>query len=205
LLLIQKQERIDSAPVFLIYSHEKASIMKFELITSEPRYQGRAFNIRRDHVLLPNGRDTHLDIVEHIGSTIIVPMDTDGLIYFVRQYRHAAQMDMLELPAGTLEVGEDPMVCAQREVREETGMAAGKIKEIGGFYLAPGYSTEFMHVYLATELTPDPLEADADEFLSVETMSLAKAMKLAETGELPDAKTLAALLLAKAYLPSESR
>jgi ADP-ribose pyrophosphatase len=178
--------------------------MKFELINSEPRYQGRAFSIRRDHVLLPDGRDTHLDIVEHIGSTIIVPVDEDGLVYFVRQYRHAAQTEMLELPAGTLEVGEDPMVCAKREVREETGMAAGKIKEIGGFYLAPGYSTEYMHVYLATELKHDPLEADADEFLSVETMTLSEAIKLAVTGKLPDAKTLAALLLAKAYLPLEN-
>jgi ADP-ribose pyrophosphatase len=175
--------------------------MRFELIDTEPAYQGRAFNIRRDHVLLPDGRDTHLDIVVHIGSTIIVPVDAVGLVYFVRQYRHAAQMEMLELPAGTLEVGEDPMACAQREVREETGMAAGKIQEIGGFYLAPGYSTEYMHVYIATELKHDPLDADADEFLSVETMPLLEAINMAETGKIPDAKTLAALLLARAYLP----
>jgi ADP-ribose pyrophosphatase len=175
--------------------------MRFELIDTEPAYKGRAFNIRRDHVLLPDGRDTYLDIVEHIGSTIIIPVDTDGLVYFVRQYRHAAQMEMLELPAGTLEAGEDPTACAQREVREETGMAAGKIQEIGGFYLAPGYSTEYMHVYLATELKHDPLDADADEFLSVETLSLIEAIKMAEAGKIPDAKTLAALLLVRTYLP----
>jgi ADP-ribose pyrophosphatase len=174
--------------------------MSFELIDSEPIYNGRAFQIRRDHVRLPDGRSTKLDIVEHIGSAVIVPVDEEGNMYFVRQYRHAARLDLLELPAGTLEVGEDPLVCAQREVREETGMASGNIREIGGFYLAPGYSTEFMRVYLATDLRHDPLEADADEFLSVEKISVAEAFKMAETGKLPDAKSLAALLLAKPHL-----
>jgi len=173
---------------------------KFELIKSEPAYQGRAFSIRKDHVKLPDGRVAKLDIVEHIGSAIIVPVDEKGQVYFVRQYRHATGMELLELPAGTLEPDEDPMVCAQREVREETGMAAGQIKEIGGFYLAPGYSTEFMRVFLATELTHNPLEADADEFLSVEVMPINEAISKAERGEFPDAKTLAALLLARPHL-----
>jgi len=177
--------------------------MSFELIDSEPIYNGRAFQIRRDHVRLPDGRSTKLDIVEHIGSAVIVPVDDEGNLYFVRQYRHAARLDLLELPAGTLEVGEDPLVCAQREVREETGMASDNIREIGGFYLAPGYSTEFMRVYLATDLRHDPLEADADEFLSVEKISVAEAFKMAETGKLPDAKSLAALLLAKPHLASK--
>jgi len=174
--------------------------MAFETLESELMYQGRAFDIRRDKVRLPDGRTTLLDVVEHIGSAVIVPVDDDGNLYFVRQYRHAARLDMLELPAGTLEPGEDPLVCAKREIREETGMAAGNIREIGGFYLAPGYSTEFMRVYLATDLRHDPLEADADEFLSVEKISTAKAMQLAESGGLPDAKSLAALLLAKQFL-----
>ena len=176
--------------------------MSFELIESEPIYNGRAFHIRRDKVRLPDGRTTQLDIVEHIGSAVIVPVDDEGNLYFVRQYRHAARLDMLELPAGTLEVGEDPLVCAQREVREETGMASGNIREVGGFYLAPGYSTEFMRVYLATDLRHDPLEADADEFLSVEKIPVGKALEMAETGKLPDAKSLAALLLAKPHLAS---
>jgi len=174
--------------------------MKFELIESESIFKGRAFDIRRDHVRLPDGRTTKLDIVNHIGSVVIVPVDEQGSLYFVRQYRHAAGQDMLELPAGTLEPGEDPFVCAQREVREETGMAADQIRDIGGFYLAPGYSTEFMRVYLATDLRQDPLEADEDEFLSVEKLPVAEAIALAESGGLPDAKSLAALLLAKPYL-----
>ena len=174
--------------------------MSFELIESEPIYNGRAFQIRRDHVRLPDGRSAKLDIVEHIGSVVIVPVDEEGFLYFVRQYRHAARLDMLELPAGTLEPGEDPLECAKREIREETGMAAMNMHEIGSFYLAPGYSTEFMHVYLATELHHDPLEADADEFLSVEKIPISDAFKLVEAGELPDAKTLAALLIAKPEL-----
>jgi ADP-ribose diphosphatase len=174
--------------------------MAFETLESQLMYRGRAFDIRRDKVRLPDGRTTLLDVVEHIGSVVIVPVDEEGDIYFVRQYRHAARLDMLELPAGTLEPGEDPLVCAKREIREETGMASGNIREIGGFYLAPGYSTEFMRVYLATDLSHDPLEADADEFLSVEKISVAKAMQLAESGGLPDAKSLAALLLAKQNL-----
>jgi ADP-ribose pyrophosphatase len=174
--------------------------MAFETLESQSMYHGRAFDIRRDTVRLPDGRTTRLDIVEHIGSVVIVPVDADGNLYFVRQYRHAAGLDMLELPAGTLEPGEDPLVCAQREVREETGMASANIREIGGFYLAPGYSTEFMHVYLATELTHDPLSPDEDEFLSVEKYSLAETNKLFEDHRLPDSKSLAALLLAKSFL-----
>ena len=174
--------------------------MKFEPLHSEKLFSGRAFSIRRDTVRLPDGRQTRLDIVEHIGSVILIPVEADGNLLFVRQYRHAAGLELLELPAGTLEVGEAPEACARREVREETGMAAGKLEYLGSFYLAPGYSTENMHVYLATELRPDPLEADADEFLSLERLSPARALELADSGGIPDAKTLAALLLARSHL-----
>ena len=174
--------------------------MSFELLHSETLLKGRAFSIRRDTLKTPDGHETKLDIIEHGGSVIIVPVDKNGNLLFVRQYRHAAGFDLLELPAGTLEEGEDPAECAAREIREETGFAADKIEKIGDFYLAPGYSTEFMHVYLARELRYDPLEADADEFLSVETIPFAEAIQMAERGEMPDAKSLAALLLAKSHL-----
>lgn len=174
--------------------------MKFELINSEIVYEGRAFTVRRDNLKTPDQRTANFDIIEHVGSAIIIPVDAQGQIYFVRQYRHAAGSDLVELPAGTLEPGEDPIVCAAREVREETGMAASEIKEIGGFYLAPGYSTEFMHVYLATGLTHDPLEADVDEFLQVETISIREAYEFASQAKMLDAKSLAALLLAREYL-----
>jgi ADP-ribose pyrophosphatase len=170
--------------------------MPFELIRSEQVYQGRAVSIRRDEVLLPNGHTTRLDIVEHVGSVVLIPLDTDGRIHFVRQYRHAASQDMLELPAGTLNPGEQPLECARRELREETGLDADALSEIGGFYLAPGYSTEFMHVYLATGLRASPLERDEDEFLEPLSMPVTKALELARGGGIPDAKSLAALLLA---------
>ena len=174
--------------------------MPFELLKSETLLKGRAFAIRRDLMKTPDGRETKFDIIEHGGSVVIVPLDADGNLLFVRQYRHAAGADLLELPAGTLDEGEPPQLCAAREIREETGFAAGKLEKLGDFYLAPGYSTEFMTVFLATELTHDPLEADADEFLSVERIPVAEALKLAERGEMPDAKSLAALLLARARI-----
>jgi ADP-ribose pyrophosphatase len=174
--------------------------MKFELLKSEIAYKGRAFSLRLDHLRTPDGKTVKYDIVQHIGSISIVPVDESGQVYFVRQYRQAAQQDLLELPAGTLEEGEPPAEAAAREIREEIGMAAKNLKEIGSFYLAPGYSTELMHVFLATGLTHDPLDPDADEYLSVEKMSVAKAFELAENGQLLDSKSLAALLLARKYL-----
>ena len=174
--------------------------MPFELIKSETLLKGRAFAIRRDWLKTPDGRETKYDIIEHGGSAVIVPIDADGNLLFVRQYRHAAGTDLLELPAGTLDEGEEPAVCAAREIREETGFAARKLEKIGEFYLAPGYSTEFMVVYLATDLKHDPLEADADEFLSVEKIPVKQALEMAEKGGIPDAKSLAALLLAQMYL-----
>lgn len=174
--------------------------MKFELLDSEIIFKGRAFAIRRDNLRTPDGRTTKFDIVEHHGSVVILPVDKDGNLLFVRQYRHAAVDDLLELPAGTLEPNEEPALCAAREVREETGMGAKKLTELGKFYLAPGYSTELMTVFLATELSVDPLEPDADEFLQVEKIPLAEAFSIAEAGKMPDAKTLAALLLARPHL-----
>ncbi|MCL4275020.1 MAG: NUDIX hydrolase [Anaerolineales bacterium] len=179
--------------------------MSFELIHSETLMKGRAFTIRRDTMKTPDGRETKFDIVEHGGSVIIIPVDDDGNLLFVRQYRHAAGMDLLELPAGTRD-GDEPFdQCAAREVREETGMEAGTLTYVGSFYLAPGYSTEYMGVFLATDLKPNSLEADADEFLSVEKIPVKQALQMAEHGDMPDAKTLAALLMAKSTLETHPK
>jgi len=172
----------------------------FELIDSETLLEGRAFKIRRDHLKTPDGRTTKLEIIDHGGSVILVPIDPEGNLLFVRQYRHAAGEDLLELPAGTRDEDEPFEVCAAREIREETGMEAGKLQKVGEFYLAPGYSTEFMVVYLATDLKDNPLDADDDEFLSVEKIPVGEAIQRAERGDIPDAKSLAALLLARSHL-----
>ncbi|HSB01121.1 MAG TPA: NUDIX hydrolase [Anaerolineales bacterium] len=174
--------------------------MPFELIRSETLLQGRAFKIRRDYLKTPDGRETRLEIVEHGGSVVILPVDEQNNLLFVRQYRHAVERDLLELPAGTREEDEPFEACARREIREETGMAAGKLQKVGEFYLAPGYSTEFMAVFVATGLSENPLQADDDEFLQVEKIPLKKALEMAEHGDIPDAKSLAALLLARPHL-----
>lgn len=174
--------------------------MAHDPIGSEIVYTGRAFTVRRDTLRLPDGRQTTLDVVEHVGSVVLLPLDQNGELLFVRQYRHPAGTDLLELPAGTVEPGEPAEACARRELREETGMAAGRIELLGGFFLAPGYSTEYMQAFLAVDLKVDPLEADADEFLTVTRLPLAQALEMAETGRLPDAKSLAALLLARPCL-----
>ena len=174
--------------------------MKFKIIHSQSMYQGRAFSVRKDQVRLPDGQEAALDIVEHSGAVTILPVDDQGNIWFVRQYRHAAGIELLELPAGTLEQGEDPTACAQREIREEIGMGAGKMEKIGTFFLAPGYSTEFMHIFLATELFAESLAGDSDEFLSVEQIPISQIPNLVANGSIADAKTLAAFQLAGTHL-----
>ena len=114
--------------------------------------------------------------------------------------RHAVGEELLELPAGTLDDGEEPEVCAYREIREETGMSAARLDLIGEFFLVPGYSTEYMHIYLATDLKPDPLPGDEDEFITVEAISLEKIPDLISQGKIRDAKSLSALLLAEPHL-----
>lgn len=174
--------------------------MPFELIKSETILQGRAFKIRRDTLKTPDGLETKLEIIEHGGSVVILPIDDEGNILFVRQYRHATGKDLLELPAGTRDGDEPYEDCAARETREETGMEAGTLERLGEFYLAPGYSTEFMAAFLATALRHNPLNPDEDEVLSLERIPVRKAFELALSGKLPDAKSLAVLLLARSHL-----
>jgi ADP-ribose pyrophosphatase len=149
---------------------------------------------------MPDGRETKLEIVEHGGSVVLIPIDGEGNVHFVRQYRHAVGENLLELPAGTRDGEELFEECAAREIREETGMAATNLQKIGQFYLVPGYSTEFMVVFLATDLKEDPLQADEDEFLQVEKVPVKQAVEMAEQGQIRDAKSLAALLLVRPYL-----
>ncbi len=170
--------------------------MVFKTLDSKKIFSGKAFQLQVDSVQAPNGMVMQLEIIKHPSAVTILPMDNQN-IWFVRQYRHAAGLDILELPAGTLEPGEKPLSCAHREIREEIGMSAREMKEIGAFYLAPGYSPEFLYAYLATGLEAAPLPGDADEFIQVEILSIEKAFQMAESGQIKDAKTLATLLLAR--------
>lgn len=174
--------------------------MTFETLHSETVYRGRVFDVHRDQVRLPNGQSVPFDVVVHQGAVTLVPLDADGSLWFIRQYRYPVGVDLLELPAGVMESGEDPQISAERELREEIGMAARQMQKLGEFFLAPGYSTEYMHVFLATDLAHAPLPADEDEFLSIERIPVMEALRMAENGQIQDAKTLAALLLLRPHL-----
>jgi 8-oxo-dGTP pyrophosphatase MutT (NUDIX family) len=174
--------------------------MPFEVIESQVVFSGRVFKVRKDKIRVTESRVSHLDVVEHRNSVTIVPLDSDGNLWFVRQYRHPVGGNLLELPAGVIEPQESAEECAYREIREETGMAAGNLREIGSFFLAPGYSTEYMYVFLATGLDPDPLDADEDEFISIEKIPVEKALRMAKSGQIQDVKTIGAIFLAQPFL-----
>lgn len=177
--------------------------MNFEILKRQTMYQGRAFAVQQVDLHLPDGRTTTYDLVHHNDSITLVPLDEKGNIWFVRQYRLGAAGLLLELPAGVLENGEPPENGARREIREEIGMAAGQMTLLGDFYLAPGYADEHMFIFLASQLSHDPLDADDDEFLELEAIPASKALQMARSGEFRDAKTIAALLLAEKLICQE--
>ena len=167
-----------------------------KVLKVETPYAGRAFEVRVEDVEIRPGQSARLDIVQHADAVTMLPLDADDNIWFVRQYRHPAREYLLELPAGTLRPGEDPAPAANRELQEEIGMRAGRLEELASFYLAPGYSSELMHVFLAQELTASVLAPDEDEFITIEKVPAAEVMGLIQSGKLQDAKSLATLLLA---------
>lgn len=174
--------------------------MELKTVRSETIFHGKVFDLRQDELLLPDGKTVTLDIISHRGAVTIIPIDEQGQIWFIRQYRHAAGQGLLELPAGSMEEDEAPEISAHREIREEIGMAAQELYELGGFFLAPGYSTEYLCIYLARDLYESPLDPDEEEMIEIEKIAVTQAYRLAETGQISDAKTLAALLLARPYL-----
>jgi ADP-ribose pyrophosphatase len=169
--------------------------MTVETVQSETVFYGKVFNVRKDQIRLPDGQILGMEIVEHKGAVTIIPLDEQEQIWFIRQYRHPAGQILFELPAGVMEESENPVESAQRELREETGMAADQLRLIGEFFLAPGYSTEYMYVFLATGLHAAPLRPDEGEFIEIEKIPSAQALALAADGKVRDAKSLAALLL----------
>jgi len=169
-------------------------------ITTASRYvyRGRILNLRVDTVRLPDGHTTEREIVEHRGAVGIVPLDGAGNVTLVRQYRKPIERAILEIPAGTLDPGEDPATCLHRELREETGLSAGKVQHLATYYSAVGFCTEEMHVYLATDLQRGQPGPDEDEFVEVVPLPLVTALRMVERGEIVDAKTIIGLLAVKA-------
>jgi ADP-ribose pyrophosphatase len=166
-----------------------------QVIASEKIFDGRMIGLRVDTLQLPDGTTHRREIVEYGIAVVLVPIDADGRLLLVRQYRHATGAWLLELPAGGMDEDDaSPEVAAQRELREETGRR-GTLTRIGGMFLAPGYSEEYQHVFAANDLIEDALEADEDEDLRLERVTLDDALKLIDSGEIRDAKSIAGLLL----------
>jgi len=159
------------------------------------------FTVKLVDLSFPNGKSRVFDLIDIQDAVTILPLDSDGYIHFVRQYRIGARAELLELPAGKIEDGEAPLLTAQRELREEIGMGAGSWQALGSFYMSPGYASEYMYCYLARDLHADPLTPDADEFLNVIKISLADTLDMVRSGEIRDSKTLAVLMLARHLMP----
>jgi ADP-ribose pyrophosphatase len=169
-------------------------------VESKLVYEGRILDLRVDTVRLPSGRLTTREIAEHSDSVCMVPLDNQGKVLLVRQYRKSVESNLLEVPAGGIDENEAPEAAALRELQEEVGYTARKIVRLAGFWVSPGWCTEFMYAYLATELSPAQLEADFDEDIAVIRVPLADTLDLITRGEIQDAKSVASLLLAMRHL-----
>lgn len=159
-------------------------------------YDGAIVRLRRDTARLPNGKLAIREVVEHPGGVGIVPLDGDGCVLMVRQFRYPLGQTLLEIPAGKLERGEDHRVCAVRELSEEVGAQAGKLTYLGYLYASPGFCDEAIHLYLAEELTFSAPHPDEDEFLEPERIPLDELTQMALDGTLTDGKSVAGILRA---------
>lgn len=159
-------------------------------------FEGRIIRLTLDTVQLPNGATAELEIVHHPGGAAVVALDAGGRVCLLRQYRHAAGGWLWELPAGKLDGGEAPLLCAQRELEEEAGMQAGDWQSLGKIVSSPGVFTEVIHLFLARTLTAVPARAEAHEVIEVHWFPWSEALHMAQAGEIEDAKTLAGLLRA---------
>ncbi len=169
--------------------------MKPEKIGQRDIYQGKILNVRIDRVR-EDGIEYDREIVAHNGSAVVVPVFEDATVALVRQYRHAAGEYLLEIPAGSLEMGEDPKLGAARELEEEIGVVADSIEKLAEFYVSPGFLSELMHVFVATGLTEVGQKLEYDELLTVERYSFDSLLKMIRNGEIRDAKTICGVLFA---------
>jgi len=166
-------------------------------------YTGRVVTLNVDTVTLPNGITVDLEIVRHPGAAAVVPLKDDGTVILIRQFRHAAGGFIYEIPAGKLHLGEDPKVCAVRELEEEVGYRAGSLELLSSIFTAPGFTDEVIHIFKATGLTKGRQQLDRDEVLEVIEMPLLEAIRMIETGAVRDAKSIVGLQAV--YLRSNTR
>ncbi|MCL6595616.1 MAG: NUDIX hydrolase [Firmicutes bacterium] len=157
------------------------------------RFEGRIVRLHVDRVRLPDGREGEREVVDHPGAVAILPITAQGRVVLVWQYRQAAGRAVLEIPAGKLSPGESPAACARRELAEETGMRARRLRAVGRFLPSPGFSGEWLHLYVATGLVPGPPRPDPDEWLAAVEATPEEVDLLLARGRLEDLKTLAAL------------
>jgi ADP-ribose pyrophosphatase len=169
--------------------------MQEHVVSRERVYEGKVVSLRLDTVRMPDSRTATREVVEHVPAVAMVPVDGDGRILLVRQWRLPADGVLLEIPAGSTDPDEAPEPAAQRELQEETGYRAGRLTRLGGFWVAPGYCTEYIHVYLAENLEESRLDADEDENIEVVRLTLDEALAAIADGRIDDAKSQVGLLL----------
>jgi len=169
--------------------------MKREFVSDEVVYSGSICRVRKVGLRLDGGEVVPRDLIEFADAVVIVPVLDDGAVVLIRNERFAVGEELYELPAGKLEPGEDPGACAARELAEETGYTAGRLERLGGFYSCPGAVTEYLHVFLAGELTPGRQSLDGHERIRVAVVSRERLGQMIREGELHDAKSIAACAL----------
>ena len=158
-------------------------------------HRGRSITVQVEEAVLPNGRTVELDVVRHPGASAIVPFEDAHTVLLIRQFRHAAGGFLWEIPAGKLD-GDSPEVCARKELAEEAGRSAGKLVRLSSILTTPGFTDEVIHLFAAFDLTPVPQTLEPDEVIEVVPTPLARALEMIYAGELRDAKSALALLLA---------
>ncbi|MBF1683664.1 MAG: NUDIX hydrolase [Selenomonas sp.] len=174
-------------------------------VRSEDIFDGTLLHVRRDTVRLPNGKEGVREWIRHPGAAAVLPLLPDGNVILVRQYRHPIGKVTLEVPAGKLDAeGEDPLHCARRELSEETGYTAEQYDKLTTIATTVGFSNEYIHLYLARQLSSGRQHTDEDEFVNVVQMPLKEALHLVNTGEIIDAKTIISLMMAAPHCPTES-
>ena len=171
-----------------------------DVVKTRRIYEGRVVNVRVDDVKLPNGRVSAFEIVEHNGGVCIVAQPAPDSIVLVKQYRPATGRTLLEVPAGKLEKGEDPAVCARRELLEETGYRCERLRKLWSFFTAPGFCSELLHLFVAEGLTPGKAQPEENESISLEIVRVDDAWAMVERDEIPDAKTQIAISWTRAQL-----